>query len=116
MKGGFTLKTLMGLILLLLLAFLFFSIFIMPVQTTGEELWGIKDFRWYCMFWAEDGYQGKFADIKGVKEPMHKHCTKELGIPCPAPSEGAPDYGGCMQTETQWEKCRDACRLKKPEE
>ncbi len=76
---------------------------------------GIKDFRWYCMYWSEDGYQGKSVEVKGDDVYMHPYCTKELGVLCPIPNDG---HGGCMppsENDPLWEKCRDACKLEKTE-
>ncbi|NIO45142.1 MAG: hypothetical protein GTN36_06365 [Candidatus Aenigmarchaeota archaeon] len=118
MKGGMITKILLALTIFLVLAFLLISGFIEPLLATGREVEGIKDFRWYCMFWAEDGYQGTTAEIEGQDIYMHEHCSKELGLNCLALG---PDlvHGGCMpqnDEDEKWEKCRDACRGKKTEE
>ncbi len=117
MKGGLITKILLALTIFLVLGFLLISGFIEPLFATGGDVEGIKDFRWYCMFWAEDGYQGTTTEIEGQTVYMHEYCSKELGLNClMLPPDG---HGGCMppnDNDEKWEKCRDACRGKKPEE
>ena len=107
---GIELQTILGIVLLVVIAVLLVSAFLIPTANAGQDVSKQKDFRWYCTFWARNGYQGTYFEIEGEGTVyMNSYCTRALGIPCSIPSD---IHGGCLPTDgdPNWDKCRSMCR------
>jgi hypothetical protein len=92
----------LAVILLIFFAMLMVSAFFMPLANATNNIGSTKDFRWYCVFWSRNGYQGTEAKLDdSTTQPMESLCKTQLGI---SPL-------GTM-SETDWQNCRNACRFK----
>jgi hypothetical protein len=113
---GLEFKLLAEIILIVVIIILLISIFILPVYGKGKEMPQEKDFRWLCIFWSAKSYRGTTVTIDSETYSMNKPCTTALGKVCIDPNGECMSTGcGLCENADDWNKCRDACRIKKPE-
>jgi len=104
---GMEWQTILGIILLVVLAVLLVAI-IIPISGTGEGTTVDMNFRLYCSLWAGKGYKGTIVEREGKPAiDMNEPCTRALKLDCPTHPE-------CMTTD-DWPKCIAACRVASPE-